>query len=124
MPLIDYQLFETVAQLDGHTRFEPVGRKRCLLEAASLPLPIEVVKRGKKGFVLPMDVWLRDTLRKETGEILLDPQLCRRAGLRPEAVAALWEQFTRGDAGLYWSRIWALYVLLKWCAKHDAAVAS
>ena len=38
---------------------------------------------------------------------------CRRCG------APSWP----GRPGLYWSRIWALYVLLSWCQTHDVALA-
>jgi asparagine synthase (glutamine-hydrolysing) len=63
-------------------------------------------------------MWLRDTLRKATSDVLLDAALCRRAGLRPPTVAALWKQFLGGDRGIYWTRIWAIYVLLRWCDRH------
>ena len=38
--------------------------------------------------------------------------------LRPDAVAALWNAFERQSPGIYWSRIWSLYVLQWWCRQH------
>ena len=43
-----------------------------------------------------------------------DAALIRRAGLRPEAVRTLWRSFLAGHRGLYWSRVWSIYVLLSW----------
>ncbi|UCG16681.1 MAG: asparagine synthase (glutamine-hydrolyzing) [Phycisphaerales bacterium] len=122
LPLVDFQLIEVASRLDERTRFWPIGSKRCLLEASGVRLPHDIMTREKSGFVLPIDVWLRDTLRSEASDVLLDPALCRRAGLRPEQVADLWAQFLRGDPGLYWTRIWAIFVLLRWCRRYGVAV--
>ena len=40
------------------------------------------------------------------------------AGLNPTAVARLWQAFLHRAPGLYWSRVWALYVLVRWCQRH------
>jgi asparagine synthase (glutamine-hydrolysing) len=50
--------------------------------------------------------------------------LAARVGLRAEAVRTLWRSFRAGRPGLYWSRVWALYVLLSWCRTHDVALAA
>jgi hypothetical protein len=56
--------------------------------------------------------------------LLSDPELTRRVGLRGDAVRTLWRSFGEGRAGLYWSRIWATYVLLSWCQTHDVSLAA
>lgn len=124
LPLIDYKVIEAASRLDERSRYSPVGSKRCLIKASRLQLPREIVGRKKSGFVLPIELWLRDTLRRETADVLLDPQLCRRVGLRPESVARLWTQFLQNDSGLYWTRVWAIYVLLRWCDRHHLTLAS
>ena len=40
------------------------------------------------------------------------------AGLSPPAVLRLWQAFQSGARGLYWSRIWAIFVLVRWCQRH------
>ena len=47
-----------------------------------------------------------------------------RAGLRGEAVRTLWRSFTAGRPGLYWTRIWAVYVLMSWCAEHGVSMGA
>jgi asparagine synthase (glutamine-hydrolysing) len=39
-------------------------------------------------------------------------------------VATLWQSFVGGRPGLYWSRVWALYVLMSWCQTHDVSLAA
>jgi asparagine synthase (glutamine-hydrolysing) len=56
--------------------------------------------------------------------LFADEGAARRAGLRSEAVRTLWRSFTDGRPGLYWSRIWAIYVLLSWCEIHDVSLAA
>jgi asparagine synthase (glutamine-hydrolysing) len=47
-----------------------------------------------------------------------DPLATRQAGLDPRAVGRLWQAFLDHAPGLYWSRIWTLYVLVRWCERH------
>lgn len=123
LPLVDYELIEHVSSVPESERFYPIGRKRCLIESGGLTLPTSILHRKKRGFVLPIDVWLRDAVRAEASQILLDSALCRRTGLRPESVARLWTQYLRGNRGLYWTRIWAIFVLLRWCDMHRVSIA-
>ena len=48
-------------------------------------------------------------------ETLRDPEAARAAGLAPDAVRRLWEAWLAGAPGLYWSREWPIFVLLRWC---------
>lgn len=122
LPLIDYRIVELAFSVSEMERFYPLGTKRCLVEASGVSLPDAIRQRRKQGFVLPIDNWLRGALVDEAAETLLDPSLCRRAGLEPRAVERLWRQFLSGDRGLYWTRLWALYVLLRWCDLHGVSV--
>jgi asparagine synthase (glutamine-hydrolysing) len=49
---------------------------------------------------------------------LRDPEAIKPTGLDPETVGRLWQAFLDGSPGLYWSRIWAIYVFIRWCHKH------
>ena len=54
--------------------------------------------------------------------LLSDPAAARRVGLQGDSVKTLWRSFLAGRAGLYWSRIWALYILLWWCQAHELSL--
>jgi asparagine synthase (glutamine-hydrolysing) len=67
---------------------------------------------------MPFDRWLRNGLQKTIDQTLRDPSAVSAAGLAPATVARLWQAFLDGAQGIYWSRIWALFVLIRWCRRH------
>jgi asparagine synthase (glutamine-hydrolysing) len=118
VPLLDHVLIETVAALEPSRRFRPLGRKQILRDVALAQLDPAIFDRPKSGFVLPIDTWARRRLQPQMQAVLADAGLARRVGLDARAVETLWRSFSAGRPGLYWSRIWALYVLLSWCRRH------
>ena len=56
------------------------------------------------------------------GDTMRDGDAVRAAGLDPEAVRGLWRAFQEGAPGIYWSRVWAVYVLIHWCRRHAVSV--
>lgn len=122
LPLVDQTLLEAVMQLDESTRYQPIRAKSALRRIGLAGLDPALFDRPKTGFVLPYDKWLRSRLGKQIDSVLMDRDLVSRAGLEPEAVATLWRAFQHGKPGLYWSRIWAIYVLVRWCHRHGAVM--
>jgi asparagine synthase (glutamine-hydrolysing) len=124
VPLLDHVLAEAVAGVEPDRRFTPLGRKQLLRDLALSRLDPAIFERPKSGFVLPIDTWARRRLQPQMQEVFADAALARGVGLDGDAVLTLWRSFCAGRAGLYWSRVWALYVLLSWCRSHDAALAA
>ncbi|HKB77482.1 MAG TPA: asparagine synthase (glutamine-hydrolyzing), partial [Myxococcales bacterium] len=118
LPLVDQVLFEAVSRLPDGPRYEPVRRKAALRRIGLQGLDPALFERPKSGFVLPFDRWIRRGLSKAIDQTLRDPAAVRAAGLDPTAVHKLWHAFLVGAPGLYWSRVWAIYVLVRWCARH------
>jgi asparagine synthase (glutamine-hydrolysing) len=124
VPLLDHVLVETVAGIDPLRRFAPPRKKQLLRDLGLARLDPAIFNRPKSGFVLPIETWARQRLQPHMETLLSDPELTRRVGLRGDAVRTLWRSFGEGRAGLYWSRIWATYVLLSWCQTHDVFLAA
>jgi asparagine synthase (glutamine-hydrolysing) len=118
LPLVDQVLVENVERLPNGNRFDPVGRKAALRRIGLSGLNSELFERPKAGFVLPYDRWLRSGLGKMIDGAMRDPEAIKPTGLDPEAVTRLWQAFLDGAPGLYWSRIWAIYVFIRWCHRH------
>jgi asparagine synthase (glutamine-hydrolysing) len=123
VPLLDHLVIESVWRLSESRRFEPLGKKQALREAALGGLDPALFEREKSGFVLPIDRWAREGLQEKVAETLNDRAACASVGLVPDAVARLWRGFQAGAPGLYWSRVWSLFVLLRWCAEHRLALS-
>jgi asparagine synthase (glutamine-hydrolysing) len=120
LPLVDQRLFESVDRLPQETRYRPLGRKAMLRRLGLRGIDPAIFERPKSGFVLPFDRWLRTGLGKAMDQTMRDPEAVRPAGLNPDAVRRLWQAFLDGAPGIYWTRVWAVYVLVRWCHRHGA----
>jgi len=122
VPFLDHEVVSASSALAERDRFEPLGQKRILRELALGDLDGALFDRPKSGFVLPIDDWARDALKEEMSAAMGDPGFCDPAGLDARAVGRLWTAFLARAPGLYWSRIWAVYVLGWWCRTHRVSV--
>jgi asparagine synthase (glutamine-hydrolysing) len=118
VPLIDQDLVRQFFHLDEASRYRPVGSKRVLRTLGLEGLDPALFDRPKRGFVMPFDRWIRRNLFRSMDETLRDRALAESVGLRGDAIARLWEGYQAGAPGLYWSRVWSLYILLDWCRRH------
>jgi asparagine synthase (glutamine-hydrolysing) len=118
VPLVDQGLFEHVDRMPDDLRYQPIGKKAMLRRIGLRGLPPEIFDRPKSGFVLPYDTWIRRGLRQSMDETMRDHDVIRAVGLEPAAVERLWRAFLDGAPGLYWSRVWAVYVLIRWCHRN------
>jgi asparagine synthase (glutamine-hydrolysing) len=104
LPLVDFLLDLP----DSWKRRRP--RKALLRDAMADLLPEAVLRRPKRGFLLPFDVWLRTgSLREEVQRALLGPDSTL---MDRDALQSAWRAFQAGRTS--WNRVWALYVLRKW----------
>lgn len=122
VPLIDHGVIEAVAAVESGRRYEPLGKKHLLRDLALSKIDPAIFDRPKSGFVLPIEAWCRQSLKHEVAEVLADRDLCAAAGLDHATVGKLWRSFSAGAPGMYWSRIWVVFVLLRWCREHRVAV--
>lgn len=118
VPLVDQVLFEAVNQLPDQTRYQPLGRKALLRRIGLRGLDPALFDRPKSGFVLPYDRWIRRGLKTVIDQTLRDPKLVAPVGLNPAAVERLWQAFLDGAPGMYWSRVWSLFVFIRWCHRN------
>jgi asparagine synthase (glutamine-hydrolysing) len=123
VPLLDHRVVEAALAVPDEARFEPLGKKQLLKSLAMPNLDPAIFDRPKAGFVLPIEVWAKDQLAANIDAHFADSALVERVGLDPAALGRLWRAFRAGAPGLYWSRVWAPYVLLDYCRRHDLALA-
>ena len=122
VPLVDHVLTGAVNRLDDRLRYNPVGRKQALRNAGLDGLDPALFERPKQGFQLPFDDWIRQHLGGAMEETMRDSAATSAAGLDPTTVARVWDAFRDGGPGIFWSRVWALYVLIRWCDANGVAL--
>ena len=118
VPLVDQVLFESVDRLPDLARYGSLGRKAMLRRIGLRGLDPALFERPKSGFVLPFDRWIRRGLRAAMDQTLRDPQAIIPTGLNPAALERLWRAFLDGAPGIYWSRVWAVFVFVRWCHRN------
>ena len=118
VPLVDQVLLESVDRLPDHARYRPLGQKAMLRRIGLRGLDPALFERPKSGFVLPFDRWIRRGLKEAMDQTLRDPQAIASVGLDPVAVERLWCAFLAGAPGMYWSRVWSIYVFIRWCHRN------
>ena len=122
VPLLDHDLIETVAGLDDATRFMPIRGKQALRRLALGKLDPSLFDRPKSGFVLPIEHWLKRGLAQRVGEALNDRDACQRVGLDADQAQRLWRAHQQEAPGMYWSRPWALFVLINWASRQKVTL--
>jgi asparagine synthase (glutamine-hydrolysing) len=118
VPLVDQVLFESVDRLPDLARYGSLGRKAILRRIGLRGLDPALFERPKSGFELPFDRWIRRGLKATMDQTLRDPQAIIPTGLNPVALERLWRAFLGGAPGIYWSRVWAVFVFIRWCHRN------
>jgi len=121
LPLIDHKVVGLVIEQKLKNRFYPLGKKRFLRNLVAEQLDSRLFNRPKSGFVLPIEQWCRQSLKREISETFSDLAHLARIGLNADAVNALWQAFLADSPGLYWSRIWSIYILCGWCDRYQVS---
>ncbi len=115
VPLLDHVVVEEAFKLSPRRRFDPLGKKKLLRELATPNIDPAHFERKKSGFVIPIEIWSKSSLKSVIEETFKDQELTRSVGLNQDAILNLYHAFQAGTPGIYWSRIWAIFVLLHWC---------
>lgn len=111
-PMLD----TAVSDLAGHlptSVLMPRGRPKALLRAvAGELLPAHILRRGKRGFAVPIGRWFRGELRQPLRDILTDGSLERIGLARPPVIRMLDEHDHQRDDHTH--RLFALLDLALW----------
>ncbi len=122
VPLIDHQLARLVLSLPGSWKLDAASPKPLLVRALRGQLPEKIVHRPKRGFTLPFEHWLRDTLRPAMESAFARIDDGPLGGmLNASAVGKIWQDFLHYRTS--WSRPWSLYVLQCWCEQQALAAS-
>jgi asparagine synthase (glutamine-hydrolysing) len=123
VPYVDRPLIEWLWQQPAAWRMKPAGAKTALAEAVADLLPPGMAHRGKRGFTLPLAVWMKKDLRPFLDDTF-SPGNVNRSGLfAPGAVERQWRGFLAGNDSRAWSRVWSLAILIAFANRRPPAQA-
>ena len=115
-PFLDHPLVEFAARLPSRLKLDWRGGKAILREAVAPLLPVEILRRRKKGFGVPIARWFRGELRELLGDVVLSPRAAARPFFRKEVIRRLCADHWEGRADLS-PQLWALLMLELWCRR-------
>lgn len=110
-PLLDQYLVEYVSSLPARLRVGNGVLKSLLKQVAASLVPAEILARGKKGFSMPIDQWLRGKLSTYAYDMLTSASARQRGIFRPQFVEELLKAQAYANRG---EAIWALLCLEHW----------
>jgi asparagine synthase (glutamine-hydrolysing) len=113
VPFLDHRLVHFAARLPLPMKVRGNEGKVLLRRLLFRYVPRDLVDRQKMGFGVPLDSWLRGSLR-DWAESLLDADRLRREGfINPEPVRERWEQHLAGRSN--WSYLlWDVLMFQAW----------
>ncbi|MBL8346488.1 MAG: asparagine synthase (glutamine-hydrolyzing) [Rubrivivax sp.] len=115
IPLLDRRIVEWAWQLPIDIRRHDGVAKWPLRTLLARHLPVELIDRPKMGFGVPLDEWLRTSLRPWAEDLLDERRLRREGFLEPRAVRAAWQQHLARKADLR-DVLWPALMFQQWLA--------
>jgi len=112
-PLLDHELWAWAATIPSDALLNSASGKRIVRRAYRGVLPDPILRRAKKGFSVPLTVWLRTHLRASVLDALHSDHGPLWDLLRRDAVEGLVQRFMAGDDLLTY-RVWNLLALATW----------
>jgi asparagine synthase (glutamine-hydrolysing) len=116
-PLLDHELLELAARIPSGLKVRAAETKWLFKHLCRQALPASVIDRPKQGFEMPIDAWLRGSLRDQFESAVLSPG-ARAAELVNQTTARkLYRAHVRGT-GRHGAALWSLLVLSRWAERY------
>jgi asparagine synthase (glutamine-hydrolysing) len=112
-PFLDHRLVELGLALPRTERVRLKVTKVLLRRIAANRLGKVVARRPKRGFDVPLEVWLRGAMREQAHDYLLGPASRLTAVVHRHLVTDDVDHFFAGDRSLH-TRVWTLVALEAW----------
>lgn len=113
IPLLDHRLVEFSWQLAAHDKFRPGSSKIPLRRYLATRLPPEVLARPKRGFAVPIALWLRTDLKDWAFSLLFDPNVPGREYFQRQTLEKLWSEHQTGRLD-HANELWSAITYFNW----------
>lgn len=114
VPILDHQFVEWVTALPPHWKMRGEHQKYILKKLAErVGVPAEVLHRPKQGFAMPLVHWIRNELKQDFVQLLLEPAAVQRGYFEPRALSCLLDEHFRGRRD-HSGKLWRLLAFELW----------
>ncbi len=108
-PFLDKRIIEFAFSIDSDKKLKYFKTKVILKKLMKDRLPPEIIKRGKKGFGIPVAKWIKGPLKGEFMDIIEKEDEI----LNKKFVKKLFDEHIKGKKDNR-KKLWTIYVFLKW----------
>ncbi len=115
-PFLDREVIEFAAQLPLEYKLQGQNRKRILKTAFADLVPPTLANRPKKGFGVPVAIWLRGAWREQARTNLFEGRLTQDGFIRSDALQTLWNEHQQAQAD-HGYPLWGLLILSMFLGK-------
>ena len=119
VPLLDHQVVEFAWSLPLDLKSKSGQSKWVLKELLARYLPRDMIDRPKKGFGVPLDIWLRGPLKAWAEALLNEARLEREGYFQARALRNKWDEHISGRRN--WGyHLWSALMFQSWL-EHNAS---
>jgi asparagine synthase (glutamine-hydrolysing) len=113
VPFLKKSFIEASLKCDPMLSYGPDKKKQLLKDILLEKLPQSPVDNRKRGFSIPIGVWMRQNLKDPIGSIVLDTAMHQRFNLNSKAIQRVWDEHQEGSHDYKWV-LFTLYSLFQW----------
>jgi asparagine synthase (glutamine-hydrolysing) len=113
VPFLDHRLVELATSFPTHMKIRGRQSKYIMKRYAETLLPRAIVHRAKRGFPVPVKLWMHGPLGRMAKDVLLDDRTRQRGIYDMGYLESLFQRHEAGPEN-YSGNIWSLLVLETW----------
>jgi asparagine synthase (glutamine-hydrolysing) len=114
VPILDHIFVEWVTGLPISLKWHGDQRKYIFKKLAErLGIPASVLHRPKQGFAIPLVHWMRNELRQDIVQLLLEPRTLQRGYFNRQGIESLVDEHFRGRRD-HSATLWLLLIFELW----------
>lgn len=112
-PFLDHRVVEFAWTLPMHMKIRSGKGKWLLRSLLNRYVPKEMFERPKMGFGVPIDTWLRGSLRDWAEDLLSEKALAKDDLLNPKPIQKRWQEHLSGKRNWQYS-LWGVLMFQAW----------
>jgi asparagine synthase (glutamine-hydrolysing) len=122
VPMLDQRVVEFAWSLPIDYKLRGGVSKWPLREVLYRHVPRELIERPKMGFGIPLNDWLRGSLRPWAEELLAPGRLRRQGYFHTELIRRKWAEHLGGQRN-WGAALWTVLMFQAWLEVHEESVA-